>query len=1016
MPPFKPHQEPLNIPCGRAPRSPTRSRPAPDLVPPDLIEIIEPQKGRSPLATRPKALPAPAPFAARPAAGAPPWAAFRLGPAYLQPAAPAVRARGLALGAPAAPTALARVPQSLAPTQRQIDAVQRQIDGAGALGGVVMGLFRNTVSPDLYIDAMLPSGARAMAPVSAYGEVGPYTPWQDPAQTGAYPVLDLRLAEPRREPDADDAWRVPFAQYERSADLRPPVWGSPARDHAHAVLVALRNRWPVPPAVLHDYPAFRIVYGASQAHGADASSVAPRQRGALTLAHTPDDGTTLTVADASVWNDSDAKHLMDAYYRAVGGRRVSWIVDSAGRRQLYEEMSEGRARPRQPLAETAAELARQGFPQITVVEPAPVSDDEAKRRGEQALARRATAPDVVLVETAHTILAKPGRPGADRSVTIESVLGPRGFRWDSAARQWSLPGYDGDPDSIAEMLHSVEEGLHEIGLEVRVQYKPLAPSRKAASPPTPAPRKPAAKPSQPDVVITETGDGFVVRPTHYERDRERIAMAIALMGFVWNPAGQYWYTLPENRPLHVREELLAKVTAGLTRASVTFRVQYMSSSGHLSPTPPASPVVTTPKRGKTPAPDLAFEAEGGRLVGARLRGKPAADRDPRFAAINAIIAPRGLMWNPRARMWTVPLAGPGREDVDRMIAQLAEVGVRAAVVYTGRMNEQTTAVPQNPDAPEPAPRPSAKPAKAAPDAPVRLGHGIVIPAPAPQASMKVPSRKIPNDVMDVLRETRREGPRVFLPGQLERKLYEKTAEVLESIGAKWKRGSKKEPGAHVFADPERQEEFENLVSAGAYTTNADLSYFATPSELAERIVTLAGPLAGKNVLEPSAGEGAIVYWLLRAGARVTAVEFEPRRVKALESRYPNITIVSGDFLAIPAPNPPSFDAVVMNPPFSSPGRRHADIDHVLHAARFLKPGGTMVAIMLGSIAQRASDAQAREFRAFVESVGGTMDPVPAGTFKESGTLVPTVIVRFTLPTAHDAPSPKRLTSKGKRSP
>jgi predicted RNA methylase len=283
---------------------------------------------------------------------------------------------------------------------------------------------------------------------------------------------------------------------------------------------------------------------------------------------------------------------------------------------------------------------------------------------------------------------------------------------------------------------------------------------------------------------------------------------------------------------------------------------------------------------------------------------------------------------------------------------------------------------------------------------VRLGHGIVIPAPAPLASMKMPSRKIPDDVMDVLRETRREGPRVFLPGQLERKLYEKTAEVLESIGAKWKRGSKKEPGAHVFADPERQVEFENLVSAGAYTTDSDLAYFATPSDLAERIVGMAGPLAGKNVLEPSAGEGAIVYWLLRSGARVTAVEFEPRRAKALESRYPNITTIVGDFLAIPAPVPPSFDAVVMNPPFSLPGRRHADIDHALHATRFLKSGGTMVADA-GVDVNRPRCAGAER-----SSTPSVMDGA-RGRFKESGTLVPTV-TRHLL-AAHAAPSPKRLT-------
>ena len=98
----------------------------------------------------------------------------------------------------------------------------------------------------------------------------------------------------------------------------------------------------------------------------------------------------------------------------------------------------------------------------------------------------------------------------------------------------------------------------------------------------------------------------------------------------------------------------------------------------------------------------------------------------------------------------------------------------------------------------------------------------------------------------------------------------------------------------------------------------------------------------------------------------------------------------GDFLkAAPVQK---FDRVVMNPPFS----RQADIDHVTHAARFLKPGGRMVAIMsAGTIFRQNSKAVA--FRGWLEALGGTLEDLPDGAFKASGTMVRTCIVSFDIP-------------------
>lgn len=68
----------------------------------------------------------------------------------------------------------------------------------------------------------------------------------------------------------------------------------------------------------------------------------------------------------------------------------------------------------------------------------------------------------------------------------------------------------------------------------------------------------------------------------------------------------------------------------------------------------------------------------------------------------------------------------------------------------------------------------------------------------------------------------------------------------------------------------------------------------------------------------------------------------------------------------------------MNPPFS----RDQDCRHVLHAFRFLKPGGRLVAIV-GSYAVHGSRNPERDrFRAIMREHGRVLRDLPAGTFPD----------------------------------
>lgn len=73
-----------------------------------------------------------------------------------------------------------------------------------------------------------------------------------------------------------------------------------------------------------------------------------------------------------------------------------------------------------------------------------------------------------------------------------------------------------------------------------------------------------------------------------------------------------------------------------------------------------------------------------------------------------------------------------------------------------------------------------------------------------------------------------------------------------------------------------------------------------------------------------------------------------------------------------------FDYVAMNPPFTM----RADIRHILHARQFLKPGGRLAAVCLDTPERAAK----------LKHLCAEWIAIPAGTFKNEGTRVPTVLL------------------------
>ncbi len=175
----------------------------------------------------------------------------------------------------------------------------------------------------------------------------------------------------------------------------------------------------------------------------------------------------------------------------------------------------------------------------------------------------------------------------------------------------------------------------------------------------------------------------------------------------------------------------------------------------------------------------------------------------------------------------------------------------------------------------------------------------------------------------------------------------------------------------------------------------NFGFYETPPPVLARVMD-AVPWAGgqdtedglrPRALEPSAGTGVIAKALFDAGYQVDCVEAHPDRTRELNALHFPRNVVLADFLSLEPKQLAEYDLIAMNPPFD----RDRDIDHVHHAFKFLKPGGTLVAIMsAGTEFHETRKAQA--FRDEMKAHGARWQDLPAGSFREAGTEVNTLLL------------------------
>lgn len=244
--------------------------------------------------------------------------------------------------------------------------------------------------------------------------------------------------------------------------------------------------------------------------------------------------------------------------------------------------------------------------------------------------------------------------------------------------------------------------------------------------------------------------------------------------------------------------------------------------------------------------------------------------------------------------------------------------------------------------------------------------------------------RVGDDVLEVLSRADTSGNALTLIGQLDRAMYMKVNKVIEAAGGKWDRKAK----THVF-DKEASERIDEIILTGEVEVPKDeFNYFPSPPDVVARLMELADIRTWMDVLEPSAGRGAIALQCAEPGASVDCYELMEANFRELVAMGEFRKVVHCDFLTVAPPGVfDRYDRVVMNPPFA----KQQDIKHVLHALKFLKPDGLLVSVMASGVTFR-DNKLTQDFRDLIRARGGDIEALPEAAFKSSGTMVRTVIV------------------------
>lgn len=209
--------------------------------------------------------------------------------------------------------------------------------------------------------------------------------------------------------------------------------------------------------------------------------------------------------------------------------------------------------------------------------------------------------------------------------------------------------------------------------------------------------------------------------------------------------------------------------------------------------------------------------------------------------------------------------------------------------------------------------------------------------------------------------------------------YQEVRKALLNAGAQYKR--------NTFVFPtDAQPYIDRLTSGESINIKKEFQFFPTPDHLADRLVELADMHETDSVLEPSAGQGAIIKAIQKQFNKkeVNCYELNPIN-QAVLIKMNNVNLLGDDFLLHNSKG--AYDRIIANPPFS----KNQDIDHIYAMFSLLRAGGRLVTIA-STHWRHSKNKKETKFREFLANMDAEITEVEAGEFQESETNVATVII------------------------
>lgn len=218
-------------------------------------------------------------------------------------------------------------------------------------------------------------------------------------------------------------------------------------------------------------------------------------------------------------------------------------------------------------------------------------------------------------------------------------------------------------------------------------------------------------------------------------------------------------------------------------------------------------------------------------------------------------------------------------------------------------------------------------------------------------------------------------------GDISDEEYDKLKPAIESMGGHWR----ERVGGFVFSK-------DSMKRTNYSEWQESIQFFPTPESVARRMATLSGILeydGEVRLLEPSAGQGGLLQVLTDKELKNAEV-VEPSEINAQILREKGLNpyeISFEEYYINHIDEEKKITHVLMNPPFSL-GR---DISHVKMAYNLLKDGGKLAAVISENTLYYKKAAN-KDFVNWLKEKKAYIEPIPYGSFIDSGTSIDTVLV------------------------